>query len=71
MAPGHSLADMNILAIEKVFTPGKKIIEKRESLWIQAGSTLSRLKQKKVKFWVSFLFLHPNIVQDIVTYNHT
>ena len=32
--PGHSLADMNILAIEKVFTPGQRIIEKRESLWI-------------------------------------
>ena len=32
--PGHSLADMNILAIEKVFTPGHRNVEKRESLWI-------------------------------------
>ena len=33
-SPGHSISDMNILAIEKVFTPGQKTIEKRESLWI-------------------------------------
>ena len=32
--PGHSLANMNILALEKVFTPGQAMIEKRESLWI-------------------------------------
>ena len=32
--PGHTLANMNILAIEKVFTPGQAIIEKRESMWI-------------------------------------
>ena len=32
--PGHSLADMKILALEKVFTPGKQIIEKRESFYI-------------------------------------
>ena len=32
--PGHSLANMNILAIEKVFTPGLAVIEKRESYYI-------------------------------------
>ena len=32
--PGHSLHDMQIMAIEKVFTPDQKILEKRESLWI-------------------------------------
>ena len=30
----HSVANMNILALEKVFNPGTKIIEKRESHWI-------------------------------------
>ena len=32
--PGHKLANMNILAIEKVFNLGEPIIKKRESLWI-------------------------------------
>ena len=32
--PGHSLANMNILALEKVYSRGTKFIEKRESLWI-------------------------------------
>ena len=32
--PGHSLANMNVLALEKVYTPGQAIIEKRESLYI-------------------------------------
>ena len=32
--PGHSLANMNILAIEKVFNPSETVIKKRESLWI-------------------------------------
>ena len=32
--PGHSLHDMQIIALEKVFTPGQRILEKRESLWI-------------------------------------
>ena len=32
--PGHSLANMNILALEKVFTPGLAVIEKRESYYI-------------------------------------
>ena len=33
--PGHSLSNMEVAAIEKVFENGKKIIEKRESMWIQ------------------------------------
>ena len=33
--PGHSLENMHIMAIEKVFTRGTKFIEKRESLWIE------------------------------------
>ena len=32
--PGHSMANMNILALEKVFTPGIATIENRESLYI-------------------------------------
>ena len=32
--PGHTIANMNILALEKVFKPGVQIIEKRESYWI-------------------------------------
>ena len=32
--PGHSIFDMKILALEKVYKPGLSIIEKRESLWI-------------------------------------
>ena len=32
--PGHSMAHMNILALEKVFTKGTAIIEKRESFYI-------------------------------------
>ena len=33
--PGHSLDNVMITAIEKVFTPGKSFIEKRESMWIE------------------------------------
>ena len=33
--PGHTLANMEIMAIEKVFTKGTKFIEKRESMWIE------------------------------------
>ena len=32
--PGHSLSNMNIIGIEKVFTATQPILEKRESLWI-------------------------------------
>ena len=32
--PGHSMANMNILALEKVFTKGTALIEKRESFYI-------------------------------------
>ena len=32
--PGHTMANMNILALEKVFTRGTPIIEKRESHYI-------------------------------------
>ena len=32
--PGHTMANMNILTVEKVYKPGKAILEKRESLWI-------------------------------------
>ena len=32
--PGHSMANMNILALEKVYKQGVKIIEKRESFYI-------------------------------------
>ena len=33
--PGHSIYNMEVAAIEKVFDRGKKIIEKRESMWIE------------------------------------
>ena len=33
--PGHSIYNMEVAAIEKVFDSGRKIIEKRESMWIE------------------------------------
>jgi len=33
--PGHSVTQMTIFAIEKVFNPGLQILEKRESMWIR------------------------------------
>ena len=33
--PGHSIYNMEVAAIEKVFDRGRKIIEKRESMWIE------------------------------------
>ena len=33
--PGHSLHNMEVAAIEKVFEKGENIIEKRESMWIE------------------------------------
>ena len=32
--PGHSLSDMEVAAIEKLFDRGINIIKKRESMWI-------------------------------------
>ena len=33
--PGHSISNMEVAALEKVFDRGKQIIEKRESMWIE------------------------------------
>ena len=33
--PGHSISNMEVAAIEKVFERGTQIIEKRESMWIE------------------------------------
>ena len=33
--PGHSLANMNIFGLEKVFNTKPQILEKRESMWIK------------------------------------
>ena len=33
--PGHSIFNMEVAAIEKVFAKGKQTIEKRESMWIE------------------------------------
>ena len=33
--PGHSLNNLEVAAIEKVFEKGKNITEKRESMWIE------------------------------------
>ena len=33
--PGHSIFNMEVAAIEKVFSKGKQTIEKRESMWIE------------------------------------
>ena len=33
--PGHSIFNMEVAALEKVFDRGKQIIEKRESMWIE------------------------------------
>ena len=44
------MANMNILALEKVFTPGIATIEKRESLYINKFEAEFRgLNRKKVK----------------------
>ena len=40
--PGHSVAHMQILAIEKVNTPEQKIIVNRESFWINRLEAESR-----------------------------
>ena len=32
--PGHSIFNMEVAAIEKVFSKSKQTIEKRESMWI-------------------------------------
>ena len=46
--PGHSLHDMKILALVKVFTPGQRILEKRESFWInKLEAEYSGLNRKK------------------------
>ena len=34
-SPGHSIFNLEITAIEKVFQKGEKIIKKRESMWIE------------------------------------
>ena len=34
-SPGHSLDNLEVVAIEKVFTSGTKFIEKRKSMWIE------------------------------------
>ena len=33
--PGHSVSNMTIFALEKVFNPAPQVLEKRESLWIR------------------------------------
>ena len=33
--PGHSIFNMEVAALEKVFDRGKQIIKKRESMWIE------------------------------------
>ena len=33
--PGHSIYNMVVAAVEQVFYQGRKIIEKRESMWIE------------------------------------
>ena len=46
--PGHSISNMEVAAIEKVFEKGKNIIEKRESMWIQnLEAELRGLNHKK------------------------
>jgi hypothetical protein len=46
--PGHSVANITNLAIEKVRKPGTQIIEKRKSFWInQLEAEYRGLKRKK------------------------
>ena len=53
--PGHSLHDMQILALEKVFTPGQRILEKRESLYInKLEAEYSGLNRKQNYFYFHF-----------------
>jgi hypothetical protein len=48
MVQGHSLHDMQILALEKVFTAGQRILEKRVSLYInKLEAEYSGLNRKK------------------------
>ena len=61
--PGHSLANMNILAIEKVFSRGTAIIEKRESHWInKLEAEFKGLNRTKWNKLVSFLYSHLDMV---------
>ena len=54
--PGHALHNMQIMAIEKVFTPGQTILEKRESLWInKLEAEHLGLNRKK---WFIFISVH-------------
>ena len=52
--PGHDLENMEIIGIEKVFTKGKKFIEKRESMWIERLEAEFKGLNAKQGFWVSF-----------------
>ena len=38
--PGHTLDNMMVTGIEKVYTSGRRIIEKRESMWIETGGRI-------------------------------
>ena len=64
--PGHSLADMKILALEKVFTPGKQIIEKRESFYInKLEAEFKGLNKKKLLKLFIFCPEDPSLVQQL------
>ena len=51
--PGHSIYNMEVAAIEKVFDRGRKIIEKRESIWIEnLKAEYKGLNKKTVNLFV-------------------
>ena len=65
--PGHSLANMNIFGLEKVFNTKPQILEKRESMWIK--NLISEFKglnrQKWILFWCNLKYIYSEFVPII------
>ena len=68
---GHSVANMNILLLGKVFNPGVKIIEKRESFWINKLEAEYLGLNRKTWKLLSFRFRSPSSKSNLVTCNYT
>ena len=57
--PGHSVTQMTIFAIEKVFNPGLQILEKRESMWIRnLEAEFKGLNRKKWSYFNIYIIIY-------------
>ena len=60
--PGHTILNMEVAAIEKVFAKDKQTIEKRESIWIEyleaeyKGLNQKQRKNKLINVFSSYFF---------------